>query len=323
MNTTFLKKLDIKKQLTSIFHGTLIGFAEIVPGVSGTAIALILGIYDDIINILYSIIDILKTFVQVLLKKTTFKEFIEKIKLFNFTQTTFLGIGVLISVAVLSNFVIYVLTNYPHYLFAALLGLLFSVLALPIKVIKIPTLFEFLTIIISFVGLFFILSLSFPEGSTVTGEPSLIYLFIGGIVGMACMILPGVSGSFMLIVMGIYYYILSAISHVFSMQATISELFGLSAFALGLFTGFITIVNFLKKALENHLRLFLAFITGLLLASAKSLWPFVKSVQEGEELVQKVVDISTFSNVEVITIVMIFIVTLSVFGFINLRYAEI
>jgi putative membrane protein len=313
----------MKQKIKTFFSGFFMGCAEIVPGVSGSTIALMLGIYDDFVNLLFSVSEIFKTILQLPSKKKSFKDVIALIKSFNYSFALLLGLGMFAAIALLSNLIIALLNTYPNYVSAALLGLVFSVIVLPLKVIRKPNIKQILVAVVSFVFFFILLGLSPSEKSSITATPSYWYLFFGGFAGITAMMLPGISGSFVLLILGQYYYIVGSISNIVKLQGDITQFIGLGIFVLGMVTGISTIARLLKNALEKHLHIFLAFVTGLLLASSRVLWPFVKTVEENGKQITKAVSLDNFQTGEIILTISLFAITLGFFAYINWKHAKI
>ena len=311
----------MKQKFTTIISAFIMGCAQTIPGADGSTVALMLGVYDNYVNLIYSVSEIIKTFAQAIIRKKSFKDVWKLIKSFNYSFALFLGLGMMIAITLLSTLIMSLLETYPHYLFAVLLGLVFSVIVIPLKIIRKPNLKEVAIAIASFIIFFLFLGLSPADNPATT--PSYLYLFFGGFAGITAMMLPGIGGSYVLLVLGQYYYILGEIGDIIRLQGELTQFIGLVIFALGMVFGMSTVARLFKKALDKHLNLFLAFVTGLLLASARVLWPFVKAVEIDGEKVTTVVPLASFQTGEIALIIFIFLVTLSVFSFVNWKYGEI
>lgn len=311
----------MKENIKTMSSAFLMGCAQTIPGADGSTVALMLGIYDSYINLIYSVSEILKTTAQVFTKKKSYKDVWQLIKSFNYSFALSLGFGMIVAITLLSKLILILLETYPNYLYAVLLGLVFSVIVIPLKIIRKPNLIQILIAIASFIFFFIFLGLSPSESPSTT--PSYLYLFFGGVAGITAMMLPGIGGSYVLLVLGQYYYILGSISDIIRLRADISQFIGLIVFALGMIVGLSTVARLFKKALDKHLKLFLAFVTGLLLASARVLWPFVKSIEINGEKVTTVIPLNAFQTGELALMIMLFIITLSVFSFVNWKYGEI
>ncbi|WP_280956787.1 DUF368 domain-containing protein [Acetohalobium arabaticum] len=217
--------------------GIPIGISNTLPGVSGGTMALVLGIYDDLIS------------------------GIKKIKL-SVVGPIFLGavVGVLGS----SKIITFLLESYSSLVKAFLLGLIFASSKVTFKQVKEINL---KTIGLSLVGLLLALMYSVELGSvTTTSSLSYFKVFFGGAIGSVAMILPGVSGGTILIMLGLYEGVLEAI--------TVLNLSVIIIFSLGVGSGLLAFSRILSFLLNNFRSLLMAFLTGLILGSMRSVISF-------------------------------------------------
>ncbi len=229
------------------------GSADIVPGVSGGTIALITGIYGHLVeaisNIRFGFIKPLihgdfKGFWNKLLDEIDFKFFIPLI----------LGIGV--AFLTLAKVVTYCMDNHTALTFSFFLGLIIaSAVILFRKIDKINV----KHVIFAVIGL--ILTYIFVSLNPIAGEHSLIVIFISGMIAICAMILPGISGSFLLLLLGQYEYMLNALH-----QLHFSDIIAFVVGALIGILGFSKILNFLLK---NYEEITMAFLIGVMLGSLK------------------------------------------------------
>ncbi len=259
----------MKKVLITVIQGFFMGVAEIIPGVSGSTIALVLGIYEKFIEILYSVSEIAKEFFRFLMGKSKLSNIISKIKDIDWKFAIPLFVGMILAITSLAQFLHLWLELKPQNVYAWFLGLTLMTLSVPWNEIKNRTSKSYWIVLIS--TIFFIIVFSVNPLKEIQ-NPSLVYVFIGGAIAISAMILPGISGSFLLVVLGLYQYILSLIESLlnFNFEALIS--FGV--FLMGILTGFSLFVRFLKKALKYYNDELMAFLTGILIASIRILWPF-------------------------------------------------
>ncbi len=235
------------------------GAANVIPGVSGGTIALITGIYEELI-------DSLKSFDLQAIKflfAFKWKEFVKHTN-FYFLLQIFIGLGLaIISLAKLFKFLF---DNYPVYIWAYFFGLvLASVYFVGNTVKKWST-----SAIISFIiGLIIavIVTVLHPAGEN--DHP--LYLFFNGIIAIISMILPGLSGSFVLILLGNYRLVaIDAINHL--------DLKILIPFALGAIIGLIAFSHILSWLFKKYKDQTIALMTGFILGSLSILWPWKKAV---------------------------------------------
>jgi len=232
--------------------GFAMGCADIVPGVSGGTIAFISGIYETLINAI-------KSFNFTAIRKVLKFDiggFIDHTAL-RFLITLALGIGT--AILLLANLLSDLLENQPTYIFAFFAGLIIaSILAIGITVKwGLPSLIAF---IIGAVFAFVIVSL--PQ--TGDGDHSTIVLFLSGSIAICAMILPGISGSFILLILGQYKYILEAVKG-FEFGVIIPV-------ALGCVVGIIVFSRVLSWLLKNYVDVTVATLTGFMLGSLKLIW---------------------------------------------------
>lgn len=244
---------NVKEAFLIFIRGVFMGSADIVPGVSGGTIALITGIYGHLVeaisNIRFGFIKPLihgdlKGFWNTLLDEIDFKFFIPLI----------LGIGV--AFLTLAKVVTYCMDNHTALTFSFFLGLIIaSAVILFRKIDKINV----KHVIFAVIGL--ILTYIFVSLNPIAGEHSLIVIFISGMIAICAMILPGISGSFLLLLLGQYEYMLNALH-----QLHFSDIIAFVVGALIGILGFSKILNFLLK---NYEEITMAFLIGVMLGSLK------------------------------------------------------
>ena len=251
-----------KDYLVLILKGMGMGAADVVPGVSGGTIAFIVGIYDELINSIKSInIDNLK-----LLFTGKFKEFFININA-GFLLSVFLGIG--ISVFSLAKIITWLLTDYPVLVWSFFFGLVLAstwFVSRDIKEKNRKTLFSFLI----GVGIAFYITVATPA-ETPTNLP---FVFLCGAIAICAMILPGISGSFILVLLGKYFFIMDAVK---SFDVVIIAIFGAGA-CLGI-TSFSRILSFALKHFRN---ITLSILTGFMLGSLNKVWPWKEIFPSGD-----------------------------------------
>ena len=260
----------MKEHIVVFFKGFAMGVANVIPGVSGGTIALLTGIFERLINALKSFdVEALK-----LLFGLRFKEFAKHID-FGFLVFVFLGIGIsIVSVAKLLEFLF---EEYPVYVWSFFFGLiLVSVWFVGKSIGKIN-----LPAIISFaVGTAVAFGLSMMNPAT--ENTAFWYLIVCGAVAVCSMILPGLSGSFVLILMGNYHLIMIyAVSH-FDISILVPV-------AIGVVAGLLAFSHFLSWLLGKYEKPTMALLTGFIFGSLGTIWPWkneIHLVQNGEELLK-------------------------------------
>jgi len=234
-------------------RGILMGSADIVPGVSGGTIALITGIYERLI---YSISKINFKFLKPLVKldlKGFWRELLDEID-FGFFIPLVLGIA--IAMVTIAKVVTYCMDVYPALTYAFFLGLIIASAYILLK--KIPKL---QIKHIAFVILGFVLAYIFVSLNPIAANHSLPVLFISGLIAICAMILPGISGSFLLLLLGQYEYMLTALH-----ELHFTELIVFIVGALIGILGFSKLLNYLLKRYEE---VTMAFLIGVMLGTLK------------------------------------------------------
>jgi len=260
----------MREHIANFLKGFAMGVANVIPGVSGGTIALLTGIFERLINALKSFdVEAVR-----LLLKFKFREFAQHVD-FGFLLSVFLGVGVsIISVAKLLEFLF---QSYPVYVWSFFFGLiLVSVWFVGKSIGKIDV-----AAAVSFVvgaAVAFGLSVMNPA----TENTAFGYLIICGAVAVCSMILPGLSGSFVLILMGNYQLIMIyAVSH-FDMKIIVPV-------AIGVVVGLLAFSHFLSWLLSRYARQTMAVLTGFIFGSLGTIWPWKNPVylmQDGAEVLK-------------------------------------
>ena len=260
----------MREHIANFLKGFAMGVANVIPGVSGGTIALLTGIFERLINALKSFdVEAVR-----LLLKFKFREFAQHVD-FGFLLSVFVGVGVsIISVAKLLEFLF---QSYPVYVWSFFFGLiLVSVWFVGKSIGKIDV-----AAAVSFVvgaAVAFGLSVMNPA----TENTAFWYLIICGAVAVCSMILPGLSGSFVLILMGNYQLIMIyAVSH-FDMIIIVPV-------AIGVVVGLLAFSHFLSWLLSRYARQTMAVLTGFIFGSLGTIWPWKNPVylmQDGAEVLK-------------------------------------
>ncbi len=257
-------------KISLILKGLGMGAANVIPGVSGGTIALITGIYEELINSLKSFdLQALK-----LLLKFKWKAFVGYTNLYFLVQVLF-GLG--IAVLTLAKVFKYLFENYPVYIWAYFFGLVLASVYFVGKTVEkwnISTKISFLIGLIVAV----IVTVLHPAGE----NDNPVYLFFNGIIAIISMILPGLSGSFVLILLGNYRLVAIDAINNFDFKT-------LLPFALGAIIGLVAFSHVLSWLFKKYKNQTIALMTGFILGSLNILWPWKKAVflQQNDEYVMK------------------------------------
>lgn len=246
----------------NIVKGFLIGIANVIPGVSGGTFALILGIYDRMIKALGGI--------NLNIARLIFSpaKFIKEFKKMDGFFLLELAAGAVVAIGSLSWVIDYVLRIYPAMTLAFFMGLIIQSIAVPYKMIEKKGARNFIFILPGIMLVMAVYNLKFD-----VVEISLPVVFISGVLAVSAMILPGISGSFLLLVFGLYESVINNIK-LFTASLELGSFIFLVTFALGCMAGLVLFVRLMKLLFKKYPDKTLAFLIGLVLGSIVVLWPF-------------------------------------------------
>ncbi len=251
--------------LVYLLKGIAVGVANIIPGVSGGTIALITGIFERLINAIKSF-----NFASAkLLLKGDFKEFAVKTDLY-FLISLF-G-GVVLAIVLLARLFDFLFDTYPVYIWSYFFGLVLASVYFVGKTIEKAS---SSVVIIFIVGTAIAIALSFINPAS--ENSNFFYLVICGIVAVCSMILPGLSGSFVLILMGNYQLVAIQAINNRDMGVLLPVLIG----AVGGLIAFSHVLSWVFKKYKNQT---IAILTGFILGSLNVLWPWKNSVYLKDDL---------------------------------------
>lgn len=240
--------------LTTFFKGMAMGAADIVPGVSGGTIAFITGIYDRLLGAINSVnFSVLKTLKNEGLGATW--------KQIDGTFLLTLFVGIMSSILILTNPILFLLENHPVLIWSFFFGLVFASIWLVGKQVKAYNLVNFLFFIGGTILAYWITTLS-----NLNDTNNLVYIFFAGTVAICAMILPGISGAFILMILGVYKTVITALKE--------KELITIAVFGLGCIIGLLSFSRLLKWLLNNRRAQTLSMLTGFLLGSLNKIWPW-------------------------------------------------
>jgi putative membrane protein len=258
---------SISSFIKTAIKGAAMGAANVIPGVSGGTIALITGIFERLINAI-------KSFngqaIKLLLKRD-FKALAEHIDLY-FLIALFTGVGT--AVLSLAKLFDYLFINYPIYIWAFFFGLVLASVYFVGKTVKSWP----VSVIISLLAGTAI-AISFTVLTPASQNDSFLYLMLCGVVAICSMILPGLSGSFVLILLGNYQLVMIDAINNLSIQILLPV-------AIGAGGGLIAFSHFLSWLLKKYHNQTIALLTGFIAGSLGILWPWKIEVtkQFGEKI---------------------------------------
>lgn len=243
-----------RNYLLLLLKGCCMGAADVVPGVSGGTIAFITGIYEELIESIKSI-DLEAVKLLFRLKTAAFWRKING----NFLVSVLCGIG--ISIFSLARLMTYLLAHHPIEIWSFFFGLIIASSFLVSKEIRKWDIFTVISLLTGGVVAYTITVLS-PASTPQTWW----FILISGAVAICAMILPGISGAFILLLMGQYAYLMAAVSNL--------DLGIIGIFAIGAVIGIISFSHLLSWLLKNYHSLTIALLTGFMLGSLNKVWPW-------------------------------------------------
>jgi len=261
-----------KDLATHVARGFAMGAADIVPGVSGGTIALILGIYERLIASI-------RTGARSLgrLARGDVAGFIEQLKAIEWTFIIPLVAGIGGAVVVLSSVLDRLLTDEPQAMAGLFFGLVVASILVAWKLLSRRDGLRMVVLAVVAIIAFFVLGLQ----SGAAADPAPLAFFLTGSIAICAMILPGISGSFLMLMIGMYAAFVGAVHD--------RELTNLAVFVLGAVVGLAVFSTLLSWVLERHRDTLLAGLIGLMAGSLRVLWPWPNGVgvieSEADELI--------------------------------------
>mgnify|MGYP000654259416 FL=1 len=244
----------------NFLRGVLIGIAEVIPGVSGGTLALITGIYSRLLNNIDLLFKSLRNITnpKIMARNLIALEWKFLIPVF---------IGMAIALITTASFMEGLLESNPIELRAVFAGLVAAGIYIPYKMsVKVNGdnwgLRDYLLALIGALAAFFLTGL--PQGEV--SNPGPILIFFSAAIAICALVLPGISGSFLLLTIGMYSATIGALND--------RDLQYLLIFALGALLGLASFVSLLKYLLNQRARPTLVLLAGLMLGSLRALWPW-------------------------------------------------
>jgi putative membrane protein len=301
------------RYLILVLKGCCIGVANIIPGVSGGTMAVMLGIYERLIRALHHIgFSTARKLLSILtLKKGAISEARAELHRIDFGFLIAITFGALLAVVASARLLIYLLNEQHDPTYGFFSGLVLISVIIPFKMLKRFTVKECVSLLLA-AGLTVGLTLSMSgekrleseqrkhelkesqlSGNVITGTEAstvapqdaskdanhavgvLLYLFLCSAIAVSAMILPGISGSFIFLLLGVYFDILAAVDN--------RDWVVIGFVALGGIVGLLAFTRLLNYVLERHHDLTISFLIGLMVASLYGLWPFRSYEMVGEE----------------------------------------
>ena len=263
MTNTIDSHRSLFSYLVLTIKGFCMGSADVVPGVSGGTMAFILGIYEDLIKAIRSFdLNFLKLILSLKMK--------DAMNHASWQFLTAVGLGILIAIFSLARILSWLLQNHPILIWSFFFGLILASVYTVSRKLNQWNLFIPLWMLLGAAGAYLLVGMvpvSTPDAPW--------FLFISGAVAICAMILPGISGAFILVLMGKYHFVLEAVNN--------HDLFTLMVVAAGACVGLIAFSRFLNWILKKHHDMTIAILIGLMLGSLRKIWPWKEAVQNMAE----------------------------------------
>lgn len=268
-----------KDYMILALKGMGMGAADVVPGVSGGTVAFIVGIYEELIDSIKSI----NTKALALFFKGNFAEFWTTVN-GSFLLSIVSGIG--ISVFSLAKIITFLLTTYPILIWSFFFGLVLSSTYFVSKEIKAWSLSRYIAFALGSLIAFYITVATPAETPT-----DLWFIFLCGAIAICAMILPGISGSFILVLLGKYFYIMEAVKS-FNIPIILTFIAGASI-------GIISFSNILSYLLKRFHDITIAVLGGFMLGSLNKVWPWkevIETYTDSHGVVKPLIENNIFPN---------------------------
>ncbi len=257
-------KLNARSGLTHYVQGLLMGGSDIIPGVSGGTMALILGIYERLINAISHF------FALVVALFRFNKEAIDQ----HWQESDLrllipLALGIATAVGLASTVILHLIETYPEHTQGLFLGLVLASIPIPWRQINSPGLRDVIVAVL-FAGLaFFFVGIT---GSP-TSDPTLVRVFFSAAFAICAMILPGLSGAFLLVAMGMYEVTLQNLRAAAEMN--LDALIYVATFVVGMGVGLGSFSQLLRWLLDHRHDATMAALVGLMVGALRALWPYL------------------------------------------------
>lgn len=258
------------------------GAADAVPGVSGGTIAFISGIYEELITTISNVnLSLLKT-----LREKGFKAFWTQV---NGNFIVALLTGIIISFVSFMRLAKYLIEHHPILIWSFFFGLIVVSIYFVGKQITKWNAITVIALIVGAITAFYITSLP-----TLAANSNPYYLLFSGAIAICAMILPGISGSFILVILGAYKTLSDAF-HNFDLKK-------IALFAVGAIIGLLSFSRILKWLFKNYHNTTLAILTGFILGSLNKVWPWKKTISAMSDETGEIIQFSSISDLSTLSV---------------------
>ncbi len=273
---------SIKDYIIIALKGTAMGAADAVPGVSGGTIAFISGIYEELIATISNVnLSLFTT-----LKKEGFKAFWTQL---NGNFILALLTGIIVSFVSFMRLAKFLIEQHPILIWSFFFGLIIASIFFVGKQIKKWNILTLISLILGVIAAYYVTSL---PALGCNNNP--YFLFIAGAIAICAMILPGISGSFILVILGAYKTLSDAF-HDFDIKK-------IAIFAVGALVGLLSFSHLLKWLFKNYHNTTLAILTGFIFGSLNKIWPYKKTITVLNETTCEILPFSKVSNLGTLSV---------------------
>ena len=264
----------MKEHVFQIVRGFCMGMADIVPGVSGGTVALVLGIYERLVTAI-SRFD--REFFRLMLKG----KIVAAAKHIDFIFLITLLAGILCGIVTMLLLVNALLSNDARrpYTLAAFAGMIIGSAIVVMRGLRVDNPQQIpLHVALVIAGLVVAGWIALQSDPAGLKNPELIYLFICGAIGICAMILPGISGAMILLLLGVYMHVSDLVHQVMHADINSNNVTRVLIFGCGCIFGLLCFSKVLKWLLAKYHSLTIATLVGLMVGSLPKLWPFQKNL---------------------------------------------
>jgi putative membrane protein len=276
------QRFSLASDLIQLLRGFLMGGADVVPGVSGGTVALIVGIYERLVTAV-SHFDITSLN---LVRQRRWREVAQRVDL---RFLVALGCGILSGIIVLGEVIQRLLSAEPSrsLTWASFLGMILgSAVIVARRVVQTAAGHVWTVWMAGLIGGIFAFWLTgLPMR---VAEPTPLYIFFCGAIGICAMILPGISGAYLLLVLGLYPHLTDILHHLAHGEVYRADLVTMAIFGSGCAVGLILFSKVLKWLLARHATNTMAVLCGFIIGALRRVWPFQHDLTPNEELKHKV-----------------------------------
>lgn len=288
--------------------GIIIGVGNIIPGVSGGTLALVLGIYERLIHALNQLSgETLKAALNALtFRREAWRRLRAELERIDAYFLALLGTGAVIAVVALSKLITYLLVQQHDPTYGFFMGLILFSIVVPYRLLKRKTVACLLSALVAAALVYYLSTMQTgeeklanarlkyelkhsvsspsstpdsvaPESAIAVDGGQLLKFFVTGAIAISAMILPGISGSFLMVLMGVYFDVLQSISD-FNVPLLV-------VFAAGCGLGIVVFTKLLNFILHRYHDVTMSFLIGLMVGSLVEIWPFKHTEPVGDTVV--------------------------------------